>query len=323
MDRRTFVATLTFGVIATPLAAEAQQAGKVWRIGILGVGTAPTSEGDMPPVLLALRQGLSERGYVEGQNAASFARCPAGMKDATRSARSLASLNPDVIVTWSNELTEAAKRATSTIPIVFIAVTEPERGLVTSLAKPGSNLSGLSHMTSELNGKRLELLSETLPRVERFGVLVRQRPGRPLSQWNRATLLQPTYFEARTPSEIAQAFVAISKAGVGALLVYPDPEFYVERQRIVAAAAEVRIPAIYESRDFVTAGGLMAYGADIVDLSRRAATYVDRILRGVKPRDLPVEQPTKFELVINLKTAKALGLTIPPSVLLRADQVIE
>jgi putative ABC transport system substrate-binding protein len=245
------------------------------------------------------------------------------MEDAAQSARSLASLNPEVIVTWSNELANAAKRATFTIPIVFIAVAEPEqRGIVASLAKPGGNLTGLSNMTSELNGKRLELLSEAVPRLQRVGVLVRQKSGGPLRELNRITS-QLTFFEARKPSEITQAFFEISKAGVGALLVYPDPEFYVERERIVAAAAQVGIPAIYESRDFVTPGGLMAYGADIVDLSRRAATYVDRILHGAKPGDLPVEQPTKFELVINAKTAKALGLTIPRSLLARADQVIE
>jgi putative ABC transport system substrate-binding protein len=245
------------------------------------------------------------------------------MEDAARSALSLVSLTPDVIVTWSNELTEAVRKATSTIPIVFVAVTEPEqRGLVNSLAKPGRNLSGLSHMTSELNGKRLELLREALPGVERVGVLARRKPRTFGGEGNRAAL-QPLFFEAPTPNDIAPAFLAIRKAGVEALLVYPDPQFYVERERIVAAAAQARVPAIYESRDFVTAGGLMAYGADIVDLSRRAATYVDKILKGAKPGDLPVEQPTKFDLAINLKTAKALGLTLSPSLLARADQIIQ
>jgi ABC-type uncharacterized transport system substrate-binding protein len=322
MRRRTFLSG-SVAMLARPIAGEAQPSGKIWRIGILGMGTPPRCEGDTPPPLRALLHGLRERGYVEGQTAAFLAQCPAGLEDAPRSARTLASLNPDVIVTWSNELTDALRAVTSTIPIVFVAVTEPEkRGVVATLAKPGRNLSGLSHMTSELNGKRLELLGETLPHVRRVGVLVRRKPDRSSSQWS-GVALQPTFFEARTPGEIAQAFDAINKAGVGALLVYPDPEFYVERERIVAAAAHVRIPAMYESRDFVAAGGLMAYGADIVDLSRRAATYFDRILRGARPGDLPVEQPTKFELVLNLMTAKALGLTIPPSVLVRADQVIE
>jgi putative ABC transport system substrate-binding protein len=278
----------------------------------------------MPPtVLLALQQGLSERGYVEGRNFVTLVRCPAKLEEAALSARDLASLGPDVVVTWSNELTEAARRATSTIPIVFIAVTEPERrGIVASLSKPGGNLTGLSHMTSELNGKRLELLTETIPGILRVGVLIRQKASRPSSPPDIAQF-HPAVFEARTPGEIKPAFAAISKAGVGALLVYPDPEFYVEREQIVAAAAQARIPTIYENRDFVAAGGLMSYGPDLLDLSRRAATYVDRILKGAKPADLAVEQPTKFELVINANTAKALGLTIPPSVLLRADQVIE
>jgi putative ABC transport system substrate-binding protein len=322
MRRRTFLSG-SVAMLAMPIAGEAQPPGKVWRIGILGVGTPPRCEGDTPPPLLALIRGLHERGYVEGRNAVFLAQCPAGVEDAPRSARSLASLNPDVIVTWSNELTDALRTVTSTVPVVFVAVTEPERrGVVATLAKPGRNLSGLSHMTSELNGKRLELLGETLPHVRRVGVLVRRKIDGSSSQWTQ-TSLRPAFFEARAPGDIAPAFDAISKAGVGALLVYPDPEFYVERERIVAAAAQVRIPVMYESRDFVTAGGLMAYGADIVDLSRRAAVYVDRILRGAKPGDLPVEQPTKFELVLNLQTAKALGLTIPPSVLVRADQIIE
>jgi putative ABC transport system substrate-binding protein len=304
---------------AAPLAVDAQ---RVWRIGILGVGMPPACD-TPPPLLLALHQGLSERGYVEGRNFVSLVRCPARVEDAAPSARDLASLKPDVIVTWSNELTDAARRATSTIPIVFVAVTEPEqRGIVASLPRPGGNLSGLSHMTSELNGKRLELLRETVPRAQRVGVLVRHKRDRSLSLRDSASV-ELTFFEARTPSELTQAFAAISKAGVGALLVYPDPEFYVERQGIVAAAAQVRIPAVYENRDFVMAGGLMSYGADLMDLSRRAATYVDKILKGAKPGDLPVEQPTKFELVINMKAARALGLTVPESLLARADQVVE
>jgi putative ABC transport system substrate-binding protein len=321
MDRRAFLGAL--GLLAGSSAAEGQQAQRMWRIGLLGLGIPPACESDFPPPLLALRRGLGDLGYVEGRNFVFVARCPPSVADATPTARALAALNPDIIVTWSNELTSAVKAATSTIPVVFIGVTEPEqRGIVTSLAKPGGNLTGLSHMTSELNGKRLELLRETVPGLKRVGVLVRRKSGQPGSEWERAGL-HPMFFEARAPHEIAAAFVALSKAGVGALLVHPDPGFYMERQRIVQSAAHARLPSIYENRDFATAGGLMAYGADISDLSRRAATYLDRILKGAAPANLPVEQPTKFDLVINLKTAKALGLTIPPSLLQRADQVIE
>jgi putative ABC transport system substrate-binding protein len=311
-------------LLTTPLAAEAQQAGRAWRVGVLGVGIPPSCQGDTPPPpMVAFQRGLSDLGYVEGRNLVVVLRCPARVEDATPSARDLVLLNPDVIVTWSNELTDAVRRVTSRIPIVFIAVSAPEqRGIVASLARPGGNLSGLSNMTSELNEKRLELLREAVPRAQRIGVLFRQKPDRSLGQGDKA-LLPPMFFEARTPGEIPQAFAAASKAGVGALLVFPNPEFYIERHQIVRQAAQARIPAIYESRDFVTAGGLMAYGADLLDLSRRGASYVDRILKGTKPEDLPVEQPSKFELVINLKTAKALGLTIPPALLARADQVIE
>ena len=314
---------LLLALMVAPLAAEAQPAAKVWRIGVLGVGIPPSCQGDTPPPpMVALQRGLSDLGYVEGRNLVVVVRCTARVEDATPSARDLVLLNPDVIVTWSNELTDAARRATSRIPIVFISVSAPEqRGIVASLARPGGNLSGLSNMTSELNEKRLELLREAVPRAQRIGILFREKPDRSLGR-NKA-LHPPMFFEARTPGEIPQAFAAASKAGVGALLVFPDPEFYIERHHIVRQAAQARIPAIYESRDFVMAGGLMAYGADLLDLSRRGASYVDRILKGTKPEDLPVEQPTKFELAINLKTAKALGLTIPPALLLRADQVIE
>ena len=311
-------------LLVVSLTAEAQQAGKAWRIGVLGIGTPPSCQGDTPPPpMAALQRGLSDLGYVEGRNLVWVVRCPARVEDAMPSAQDLVLLNPDVIVTWSNELTNAVRKLTSRIPIVFIGVSAPEtRGIVASLSRPGGNLSGLSNMTSELNEKRLELLREAVPRAQRIGVLFRENPDRSLRHGDKTTP-PPMFFGARTIREVPQAFAAANKAGVGALLVYPDPDFYIERDQIVHLAAQAKMPAIYESRDFVTAGGLIAYGADLLDLSRRAATYVHRILTGTKPEDLPVEQPTKFELVINLKTAKALGLTIPPSLLLRADHVIE
>jgi putative ABC transport system substrate-binding protein len=272
--------------------------------------------------MAALRRGLSDLGYVEGRNVALIVRCAADTESATRSARDLAGMDPDVIVTWSNELTDAIRKATAKIPVVFVAVSAPERrGIVASLARPGGNLTGLSHLTSELNEKRLELLRDLVPGAQRIAVLFRQQPDRSLRQGERA-VLPLTYFEPRTLGDVPRALAAARKAGVGALLVSPDPGFYIWRQEIVKLTAQARIPAMYENRDFVVAGGLMAYGADLLHLSWRAASYVDRILKGSKPEELPVEQPTKFELVFNLKTAKALGLTIPPSLLLRADQVI-
>ena len=206
---------LLLALLTTPLAAEAQPAAKVWRIGVLGVGIPPSCQGDTsPPPMVALQRGLSDLGYVEGRNLVVVPRCAARVEDATPSARDLVLLNPDVIVTWSNELTDAVRRATSKIPIVFISVSAPEqRGIVASLARPGGNLSGLSNMTSELNEKRLELLREAVPRAQRIGVLFREKPDRSLGR-NKA-LLPPMFFEARTPGEIPQAFAAASKAGVG------------------------------------------------------------------------------------------------------------
>jgi putative ABC transport system substrate-binding protein len=196
----------------------------------------------------------------------------------------------------SNELAEALKKVTATVPVVFVAVADPEEGgLVASLARPGGNMTGFSHLTGELTGKRLQLLKDALPRLRRVAALVTEK--------HRAIEREAARLEA--------------------VLVHPHPMFWLERQRIAQFASEFGLPAIYENADFVEAGGLMAYGASLVDMSRRAAGYIDRILKGAKPADLPVEQPTKFELVINMRTAKTLGLTIPPALLLRADQVIE
>src|SRR5262245_15100705 len=323
MKQSLLIAALVV-LCAAPLAAEELRTGKLWRIGILGVGVPPSCErAPEPPPMAALRRGLIDLGYIEGQNLTLVVRCAGDTESATRSAQDLVAMNPDVIVTWSNELTDVTRKATTKIPIVFVAVTAPEkRGIVASLARPGGNLSGLSHLTSELNEKRLELLREAVPGAQRIGVLFRQQPDRFLRQGDRRAL-PLAYFEAPTPGDVARAFAAASKAGVGALLVSPHPDFYIWRQQIVNLAAQARIPAIYENRDFVTAGGLIAYGADLVHLSGRAASYIDRILKGSKPADLPVEQPTKFELAVNLKTAKTLGLTIPAALMFRADYVIE
>ncbi len=238
-------------------------------------------------------------------------------------ARDLIGQHVDVVIVGSNELAEALKKATSTVPVVFVGVAEPEeRGLVASLARPGGNMTGLSHLTGELAGKRLQLLKDAVPRLARVAALVTAK-HRAIEREAARLGLQVQFFIARRPDEIGAAFAAARAARPEALLVHPHPMFWVERRRIAQLASETGLPAIYENADFVEAGGLMAYGASLADMSRRAAGYIDRILKGVKPADLPVEQPTKFELVINLKTAKALGLTIPPSLLLRADQVIE
>jgi ABC-type uncharacterized transport system substrate-binding protein len=238
-------------------------------------------------------------------------------------ARDLVGQNVDVVMVGSNELAEALKKATTTVPVVFVAVADPEEsGLVASLARPGGNITGFSHLTGELTGKRLQLLKDALPRLRRVAALATQK-HRTIEREAARLGLQIQLFIARQPSEIGAAFAAARAVRPEALLVHPHPMFWLESRRIAQLASEIGLPAIYESADFVKAGGLMAYGASLVDMSRRAAGYIDRILKGAKPADLPVEQPTKFELIINLKTAKALGLTIPPSLLLRADQVIE
>jgi len=277
-----------------------------------------------PPVLLALRDGLRELGYVEMKNYVLVPRCAVSEgEEMLGAARDLVGQNVDVVLVGSNELTAALKMATTTVPVVFIGVTDPdEAGLVASLARPGGNITGFSHLTGELTGKRLQLLKDTRPRLRRVAALATHK-RRDIESEGARLGLQIQLFIAGQPGEIGAAFSAMRATRPEALLVHPHPMFWLERRRIAQFALEIGLPAIYENADFVAAGGLMAYGASLVDMLRRAAGYIDRILRGTKPADLPVEQPTKFELVINLKTAKALGLTIPPSLLLRADQVIE
>ena len=323
MDRRRFLLTSVAGALAAPL--EAQQVGKIWRIGLLFPGLPPGCDSDSPPpVLLASREGLRELGHVEMQKYVFVPRCavPEG-EEMLNAARDLVGQNVDIVMVGSNELTEALKKATTTVPVVFIAVTDPEeRGLVASLARPGGNITGFSHLTRELTGKRLQLLKDTLPRLRRVAILATKKHWEIEREAARLGLqIQP--FIVRQPGEIGAAFAAARAARLEALLVHPHPMFWLERRRIAQLASEIGLPASYENADCVEAGGLMAYGASLVDMSRRAAGYIDRILRGTRPADLPVEQPTKFELVINLMTAKALGLTIPPSVIAQADQVIE
>jgi putative ABC transport system substrate-binding protein len=325
MERRTFLVMISGGLLAAPLAAEAQPAGKVPRIGVLGSGPGATWDG--------FRQGLRELGYTEGRTILIEWRWTEGKAErAPELAADLVRLQPDVIVIASPQPTAAGKAATATIPIVFIAVADPVRaGLVATLARPGGNITGLATLVPEgFSGKMIELLKEAVPQVSRVAVLINptnviheqivanELPG--TAERLRLTLLT---VEARTPDALEGAFETAVRSRAGAIIVLGDPLTSVHRARTVELAAKHRLPAMYLFRESVEAGGLMAYGPNFVDLARRAATYVDKILKGAKPADLPVEQPTKFELVINLKTAKALGLTIPPSLLLRADQVIE
>jgi putative tryptophan/tyrosine transport system substrate-binding protein len=330
MDRRTFLAGTGAVLLAAPLAAEAQQAAKVARIGYL-----VTSLAARPHLREAFRQGLRDLGYVEGRNVVIEYRDAEGKSERLPAlAAELVALKVDVIVTGGGTPTAlAAKQATRTLPIVFAFAADPvTSGLVTSLARPGGNVTGLSLLSTELVGKCLELLTQAVPGVSRVAVLwspgaLGERTEKDMLKGadvaGRALGVRLQFVEARGPADFDRAFSDMTKARTGALTVLPSAMFFNERSRLVDLAAKNRLLAVYPGREFVDAGGLMAYGPNAADLFRRAATYVDKILKGAKPADLPVEQPTKFELVINLKTAKALGLTIPQSVLGRADEVIE
>ena len=324
MERRTFIALASAGLLAAPPAAPAQPApGKTARIGLLG---------DVPSFLTeAFRQGLRELGYVEGQNIAIDYRAPEWKYERLPGlAAELVRLKVDVIVAASPPATEAAKQATSTIPVVFTVSGDPvAEGFVASLARPGGNITGLATIAPELVGKQLEMLKAVVPKVYRVAVL--QNPSqqgharavREAKGAARTLGVELQILQARTPAEIDAAFAAMSRQRTGGALVLRDAVYRAQRAQIVALAAKHRIPAVYGLREEAEAGGLMAYGASVPQLFRRAATYVDKILKGAKPADLPVEQPTKFELVINLRTARALGLTIPPSLLAQADEVIQ
>ena len=329
--------TLALGILAAPLLADAQRPAKVPLIGFLapaGEPFAPSPRSMMgmgsPTYRDAFLQGLRELGYVEGQTVAIEYRWAEGMEQLPALAAELARLPVDVVVTVSSPAAHAAKLATTTIPIVNAITGDPvATGLVASLAGPGGNVTGLSTQSEDLTRKRLQLLTEVVPRVTRIAVLLNpasaSAPGhlRETEAAARALKVQLQALEARGPEDLDGTFAAMARHGAQALVVTPDPMLHRERRSLVDLAARRRLPAIYFARDFVEVGGLMAYSADFADLARRAATYVHKILKGAKPADLPVEQPTKFELVINLKTAKALGLTIPQLILMRADQVIQ
>jgi putative tryptophan/tyrosine transport system substrate-binding protein len=330
IDRRTFLAGTGAVLLTPPLAAEGQQAAKVARIGSLSLNMVPNRH-----LQEAFRQGLRDLGYVEGRNVVIETRDAEGKPERLPAlAAELIALKVDVIVTGGGTPPAlAAKQATKTIPIVFASAPDPVTdGLVTSLARPGGNVTGSSNLNPELVGKCLEQLTQAVPGVSRVAVLwqpgfMDERTDRDMLKAAdiaaRALGVRLEIVEARGPTDIDRAFSKVTRARAGALTVLPSAMLFTERRRLVDLAAKNRLPAVYVQREFVEAGGLMAYGPNLADLFRRAATYVDKILKGAKPGDLPVEQPTKFDLVINLKTAKALGLTIPPSLLGRADEVIQ
>jgi putative tryptophan/tyrosine transport system substrate-binding protein len=319
------VALLTLALLAAPLPTEAQPAGKLYRIGFL----QPQPSTPTFNAMEELRQGLRDQGYVEGQNIVIEHRMSSALKDHPALLADFVGRKLDVIVTWTTPALVAARKATSTIPIVGISGDPVQTGLVASLSKPGGNLTGLAILTDELELKNLQLLKEIAPGVTRVAVL--WNPDNPV--WTHAlkrlqeaaprlgVKLQP--LAVRDSGELEAAFAAATREKAGGLLVVREAIFSADRQRIVDFATTHRLPAIYGGRSFVEVGGLMAYSANFSDMLRRAAIYVDKILKGAKPADLPIEQPTKFELVINMKTAKTLGLTIPPSVLARADEVIQ
>jgi putative tryptophan/tyrosine transport system substrate-binding protein len=327
MRRRAFITLLGGAAVAWPLAARAQQPDKFARIGRL----SPLSVAAETPMLAGLRQGLSELGWIEGRNLEFELRFADGNVDRLpQLADELVRANVDVIVTGSSPAASAAKNATSTIPIVMVTTGDPvQGGLIASLSRPGGNVTGVTALGQVLNVKRLELLKEAVPGVKRVAVLA--NPASPYTEpflqeseaGARALGIDVRVLEAREPDDLVRTFEAIVHERAEALMVLADPMFISHRRRIVELASTYRLPSIFGERGSVQTGGLMFYGASLPDMYRRAATYVDKILKGAKPADLPVEQPTTFELVINLKTAKALGLELPWFLQQRADEVIE
>ena len=326
MDRRAFLAVAAAGgLIAMPAGARAQQAGKAHRIGFLSLQSGLTSTTE------AFRQGLGELGYIEGRNLIIEYRWAARKEERLPElAADLVRLKVEVIVTAAAPTVEAARRATSTIPIVMAAVADPVgSGLVASLARPGGNVTGLTALSTELAGKRLQLARELVSKASRVAVLAYHGTSATrlfLEQMRAAAQqigVQLVVQEVKEADDLPGAFTAMQHERSQALIVQITPFSADNAKRIVELAAQHHLPAMYDVRSFVDAGGLVSYGPSLPEMFRRAAFYVDRILKGAQPADLPVEQPTTFELVINLKTAKALGLTLPQSLLGRADQVIQ
>jgi putative ABC transport system substrate-binding protein len=327
LDRRRFLLAAVAGALAAPLAAEAQHAGKVARVGYLsGNARADTQE-----AIDAFRARLRDLGYVEGQNLLIEYRYADGKHEKLPPlAADLVRQKVDVIFTFGTPAARAAKRTTSTIPITFGVVSDPlAAGLVASLTRPGGNVTGVTPNNPELSAKRVSLLKEAVPAAVRMSVLA--NPDFPATSHMvaetrlgaRSLGVELQSLEVREPAALGNAFVAMTDVKASGVIVLADPMFIAQRARIVELALNHRIPAIYHLRHFVDAGGLMSYGAEYSEMFQQSAALVDKILKGAKPADLPVEQPWRYALVINLKTAKALRLTIPPSLLARADQVIE
>jgi putative ABC transport system substrate-binding protein len=323
VKRRDFI-TLVGGAAAWPLAARAQQP-KVWRIGVL----APVPP--MPAMLSAFRDGMRERGYVEGQNLSIDVRWPQGTFEHDPSPLAeLISSNVDVIVAWGTPATIAARRATSTIPIVMVTVADPVGfGFIASLARPGGNITGLTNITVDVSAKLVELFAELVPGMKRVGVA--RNPNNPAhtpmlretEDAVRKLNMQVEVVDAQTSDEFDRAFAQLSAKSVDGVVVLSDPMFIEHNRRIAELAQSARLPTAFQARENVDAGGLFSYGADRSYQFRQAAFYVDRIVKGEKPGELPVQQPTKVELVINLKTAKVLGLTVPQIMQMTADEVIQ
>jgi len=333
MERRRFIGTLAGAAVSWPLGTLAQQGAKIPRIGVLMPGHAEGPDASRA-MITAIIEGLSDFGYTEGQNIAFERRFGESNPDRLREAAAeLVERQVDVIVAQSTTAARPAKQATSLIPIVAIGMADPvEDELIASLARPGGNVTGTTFLGPELVAKRLQLLSEAVPQLSRVAVL-----WHPCAYSDRTTAgmlkviesaaqkfgIQLQLVPAAGPDDIAGAFSNMIKEGAAALTVFPSPMLFAEYPRIAALASDNRLPAIYAAREGAVVGGLMSYGANLPDLSRQTATYVNKILKGAKPADLPVQQPTKFELVINLKVAKTLSLTVPASLLAQADEVIE
>ncbi len=325
MDRRTFMGTVASGLLAASFAVDAQQAIKTARIGYLG-NANPIHHA---PSLAAFRQGLRDLGWVEGQNFSIEYRWADGDLDRHPAlAAELVKLRVDVIVTAGVPAIRAAMQASSTIPVVAAIMGDPvAAGFATSLARPGGNITGLANHFEDLVKKQLQLLKETVPKTSRVAILLHPAVSTPFRKPAEATAralgLAARVIEIRDVSDFAGAFKTAKSEPADVLLVLPSPTFNRHRARQAELAAKHRLPAIYESAEYVDDGGLMSYGPNYPDMFRRSASYVDRILKGARPGDLPIEQPERFELVINLKTAKALGLTLPPSILLQTTRVIQ
>ena len=333
MKRREFITLLSGAAAIWPLGTLAQHGAKIPRIGVLMPGHA---EGpDASRVMMnAIIEGLSDLGYTDGQNITFERRYGESNPDRLRlAAAELVERQVDLIVAQSTTAARSAKQATSLIPIVAIGMADPvEDELVASLARPGGNVTGTTFLGPELVAKRLQLLSEVVPQLSRVAVLWHPRAYgdrtmagmlKEIESAARSLGIHIQLVPAAIPDDIADALSAITKERAAALIVFPSPMLFAEYPRIVSLASDNRLPAIYAAREGAAAGGLMSYGANLPDLSRQTATYAHKILKGAQPADLPVQQPTKFELVINLKAAKALGLTVPPTLLARVDEVIE